>query len=68
MLTHSALVGLVLGAATTQAPVPPLDIGPAVGEAVPRFEARDQTGRLRTFEDLKGPNGLVLLFFRSADW
>ncbi len=68
MLTHSALVGLALAAAMTQAPPPPLDIGPAVGEAVPRLEARDQTGRLRTFEDLKGPNGLVLLFFRSADW
>jgi peroxiredoxin len=52
----------------TQAPPPALDIGPAVGESVPRFEARDQAGRLRTFEDLKGPNGLVLLFFRSADW
>jgi len=52
----------------TQVPPPLLDVGPAVGAAIPRFEARDQTGRLRTFEDLKGPNGLVLLFFRSADW
>jgi hypothetical protein len=68
MLMHSALLGLSLAAAMTQVPAPSLDIGPAVGGAVPRFEARDQTGRLRTFEDLKGPNGLVLLFFRSADW
>jgi len=68
MLTHSALVLLAVAAAMTQAPPPPLDIGPAVGEAIPRFEARDQTGRLRTLEDLKGPNGLMLLFFRSADW
>jgi len=68
MLRHSTLLGLALGAAMTQAPPPPLDVGPAVGEAVPRFEARDQDGRLRAFEDLTGPNGLVLLFFRSADW
>ena len=42
--------------------------GPDVGEPIPRFEARDQTGTLRTFEDLTGPNGLLLLFFRTADW
>jgi len=51
-----------------QAPPELLDVGPAIGEAIPRFEARDQSGRLRTFEDLKGPNGLMLVFFRSADW
>lgn len=68
MFMHSTLGGLALAAAMTQVPPPPLEIGPAVGEAAPRFEARDQTGRLRTFEDLKGPNGLVLLFVRSADW
>jgi hypothetical protein len=67
MLSHPAVVSLVLAAAA-QAPPPPLDVGPAVGEAIPRFEARDQAGRLRTFDDLRGPNGLVLLFFRSADW
>jgi len=68
MLMRSTLAGLALALGMTQAPPPALDIGPAVGESVPRFEARDQAGRLRTFEDLKGPNGLVLLFFRSADW
>jgi peroxiredoxin len=57
-----------LATATAQPPPSPLEVGPAVGEVAPRFEARDQTGRLRTFEDLRGPSGLVLLFFRSADW
>jgi hypothetical protein len=66
MLTHATL--LALAGAMTQIPLPPLDVGPAIGEAVPRFEAPDQDGRLRTFEDLKGPNGLVLLVVRSADW
>jgi peroxiredoxin len=45
-----------------------LEVGPAVGEKIPSFQAADQEGRVRTFADLRGPKGLVLLFFRSADW
>jgi len=48
--------------------VDPATLGPAVGKPIPRFEARDQDGRSRDFESLAGPNGLVLVFFRSADW
>jgi len=44
------------------------EIGPQVGEIVPDFALPDQTGRERTLESLMGPNGLVLVFFRSADW
>ena len=46
----------------------PFDPGPAVGERLPAIEAVDQDGRPRTFESLRGPQGLVLVFFRSADW
>jgi len=42
--------------------------GPAIGERVTTFQAPDQDGRLRSFEDLRGPEGLVLVFFRTADW
>lgn len=42
--------------------------GPEVGTRIPEFAARDQTGELRTFEDLTGPEGLLLLFHRTADW
>ena len=42
--------------------------GPEAGAAIPSFEAVDQTGETRSFEDLTGENGLLLLFFRSADW
>lgn len=42
--------------------------GPEVGAEAPAFEARDHTGATRTFADLTGPDGLLLLFFRSADW
>lgn len=42
--------------------------GPAVGATLPGFEAADQDGRRRTFESLRGKNGLLLVFSRSADW
>jgi hypothetical protein len=42
--------------------------GPAVGSRLPVFTAPDQNGAMRTFESLKGPNGLVLMIVRSADW
>ena len=43
-------------------------IGLAVGQKAPTFTARDQFGREQSLGTLKGPNGTVLLFFRSADW
>ena len=45
-----------------------LSIGLATGQKAPAFSARDQLGREETLDTLKGPNGTVLLFFRSADW
>jgi len=45
-----------------------LSIGLSVGHRAPAFSARDQFGRTQTLDTLKGANGTVLLFFRSADW
>ena len=45
-----------------------MTLGPAVGEPLPGFQAPDQDGRPRDFASLAGPEGLVLVFFRSADW
>ena len=42
--------------------------GPDPGARVPAFALRDQHDAVRTLTDLKGPKGLVLVFFRSADW
>jgi hypothetical protein len=42
--------------------------GPAIGEKVPEFTLPDQTGHSRSLHDLVGPNGLLLVFSRSADW
>jgi hypothetical protein len=48
--------------------IEPMSIGLAVGQKAPTFSARDQFGRVQTLDTLKGTNGTVLLFFRSADW
>ncbi len=57
-------------AATAQAPpLPDVDgLGPQVGDIVPSFSLPDQTGATRDLASLTGPNGLMLVFSRSADW
>jgi peroxiredoxin len=64
------LVLLACGSAplTRAQPEPAIPTGPAVGEKIPLLEAVDQRGERQTFETLHGPNGLLLLFTRSADW
>ena len=42
--------------------------GPAIGQKIPAFAARDQFGKEQTLASLTGADGLVLLFVRSADW
>jgi len=43
-------------------------IGLPVGQTMPAFTAQDQFGHEQSNATLKGTNGTVLLFFRSADW
>lgn len=43
-------------------------LGPQVGSAVPAFTGVDQFGKPRTLASASGPNGVMLVFFRSADW
>jgi hypothetical protein len=45
-----------------------MSIGLSVGQKAPAFSLFDQFGRIQTLDSLKGSNGTVLLFFRSADW
>lgn len=42
--------------------------GPEIGGKIPDFTLPDQAGRDRSLHDLTGPNGLLLVFSRSADW
>jgi hypothetical protein len=43
-------------------------LGPQVGTRVPDFALLDQMRQSRTLASLMGPNGMMLVFFRSADW
>ncbi len=53
-------------------PLDPMDddeqTGLEVGTAIPDFRAIDQNGKALDFDAVKGPNGAVFLFHRSADW
>jgi peroxiredoxin len=44
------------------------DFGPPVGATLPAIAAQDQTGTERELLSLSGPNGLVLVVARAADW
>lgn len=43
-------------------------LGPQVGERVPDFSLKDQSGRTQTLQSIMGPRGAMLVFQRSADW
>jgi peroxiredoxin len=72
-----AIVGALLSlvaqpTAQQSAPQPALPdvqkLGPQVGTRVPEFALLDQKGQSRTLASLMGPKGLMLVFYRSADW
>ncbi len=65
------LTGLIMAAAMSfaaSASAQTHDFGPAVGATLPAIAAQDQDGARRDLASLSGPNGLVLLVTRSADW
>lgn len=39
-----------------------------VGSSIPEISAEDQNGKLRTFDDLVGENGMMFMLSRSFDW
>ena len=60
--------GTLDGGTIQMASIELMSIGLAVGQKAQAFSVHDQFGRVQTLETLKGTNGTVLLFFRSADW
>ena len=73
--TLGLLSGFVgLSSDTSQAPsstrtaIDVSKLGPQVGEQVPDFMLKDQTGKMWTRQSIMGPKGAMLVFFRSADW
>lgn len=47
---------------------PAPSIGLEIGQQAPAFALPDEFGQEQTNQTLKGANGTVLVFFRSADW
>jgi len=66
VLHPRSLAGLVL--ALTMLPAQTVKTGPPIGQRVPDFSLQDQDGRSQTLESVMGPKGLMLVFYRSADW
>lgn len=71
-LVIGAVIGALAQPAAPQTAAPPTPdiqkLGPQVGTRVPDFTLLDQKGQSRTLASLMGPKGLMLVFFRSADW
>ncbi len=62
---------LALGCGSDKSSSPHLaspSIGSNVGQKMQPFNARDQFGEDVFSDTLRGRNGTVVLFFRSADW
>ena len=74
MVVAAAVVCVVFGlstrAALQQPPALPdvQTLGPQVGSRALDFTLLDQKGQSRTLASLMGPKGLMLVFYRSADW
>jgi peroxiredoxin len=67
-LALSMTVAMAIGGALSAAAAAD-DLGPPVGVSAPDIGTRlDQTGKPRKLADVVGPNGVVFMFFRSADW
>ena len=55
-------------AAQSPARIDVMRLGPQIGQTAPDFRLVDQGGHTWTRDSLMGPNGLMLVFSRSADW
>ena len=66
-LTAAAVLALIVSSLAAQTP-DPQTLGPKVGMRVQEFSLRDQIGTMRSLRSTFGPKGVVLVFFRSADW
>jgi hypothetical protein len=63
-----ALLAVCGGMLLAQQPVDMSLLGPGIGTAAPAFSGRDQYGKTQTLDTMMGSEGLMLVFFRSADW
>jgi cytochrome oxidase Cu insertion factor (SCO1/SenC/PrrC family) len=60
--------GSTVNAQSARTPIDVHALGPQVGDRVPDFSLPDQTGTMRTLDSIMGPNGAMIVFYRSANW
>ena len=63
----TVILGTVLTAVSAMA-ADHVPTGPAIGATIPALEVNDLNGKTQTLSSLSGSKGLMLVFFRSADW
>ncbi len=68
VLAMAIIAGSVFFLFPSMASDEPISTGPEIGASIPAIQASDQWGKTREFKDLSGPEGLLLLFFRTVDW
>ncbi len=62
------MVFSTMATAQTEMQIDVSALGPQEGEQVPNFNLPDQNSLRHTLETVRGPNGSLILFHRSADW
>ena len=72
IIALSATVVLSAHAVSAQSSArPTIDVsrlGPQVGQRIPDFRLKDQSGREWTRQSIVGPKGAMIVFYRSANW
>lgn len=69
MLRRFLVYGFVLSSLATLAAQPDVStLGPQVGQRLAPFSGVDQFGRTQTLTSIMGPEGAMVVFYRSADW
>lgn len=68
LLVAAAVIGAVMQGAQSPPAVDTSTMGPRVGATVPPVSGVDQFGKPHTLASVAGPKGVMLVFFRSADW
>ena len=68
MLATLLLGFSTLAAAQSREAIDVASLGPQIGERVPDFNLPVQSGQVHSLDSIMGPNGVMLVFYRSADW
>ncbi|WP_196137229.1 peroxiredoxin family protein [Aliikangiella sp. G2MR2-5] len=68
LITISLFVSLLFGVNANAKALKSIRVGPSIGSQVPEIMAIDQQNQPVKLADFYGEKGVVVVFFRSADW